>query len=140
MKIFFPKLKAENKKEDDKKKENDESLSGEFTNKIKNLKIETENWENSIQLILTLLENIIQNPTNSKYKTLKKSNEKLKNLLFQYKNGGEIIKLCGFINDKDNENILVNIQTVSMIKILRTDLKFALRIVLQEKFDYPNKI
>ena len=50
-----------------------------------------------------LLKNIIENPNEPKYRSIKKENSKLKELITKYKNGHELLILLSFKLVTENE-------------------------------------
>jgi len=80
----------------------------------------------TLDLISKLIKNICDNPTEDKFKKIKRDNPKIKDALTKYKTGIEILKLIGFLEARDEEtkDIVYKISSgvsVSFIKGRRLD-------------------
>ncbi|KRW99202.1 hypothetical protein PPERSA_07445 [Pseudocohnilembus persalinus] len=62
---------------------------------------DNEKFINAMQMLYKILFNIDQNPSEEKFRTLKKSNQKLQDLLFQYPSTSELLKHCQFFEQND---------------------------------------
>ena len=79
---------------------------------------------NFVNMMSRLLENIIANYNEPKYKTIKNTNEKIKQNLFQLKDSNELLKECGFYKVNDIEyTCKADLMTLKMIK---ADMNLAL--------------
>ena len=101
----------------------EENFETELNENIQLFKKESDKWIESIQVILSILDKIIENPNDSDLKNLKKSDDELYNCIFQYNFGNEILRLCGFVNNKINENILTNYLSNDMILDVKNKLE-----------------
>lgn len=79
-----------------------------------------------------VFENIIRNPTEEKYRTLKKENKKMKETILSYKQSTSLLNLCGFI---DKETFYSNSMSVSDNGLIKADLDIAFRNSLKIVFD-----
>lgn len=76
-----------------------------------------EKINNFVNMMSRLLENIIANYNEPKYKTIKNTNEKIKQNLFQLKDSNELLKECGFYKVNDIEyTCKADLTTLKMIK------------------------
>ncbi len=55
----------------------------------------------ALDLAGKLLKNIIENPTEEKFRTVRRENPKIKEKLTKYKEGTDLIKLLGFQESKE---------------------------------------
>lgn len=55
-----------------------------------------DRFDGAIELLSKILKNIIENPEDEKYRSIKRDNPKIKEKLTGFKSGIEIIKLLGF--------------------------------------------
>ena len=65
--------------------------------------LEKDKTEKSFNLVQKLVNNIIENPDNSKYRFLKRNNEKLKQTVFKYKHALALMELYGFVQSENDE-------------------------------------
>lgn len=78
-------------------------------------------------LIMRIVENIIKDPENEKFRKLNRANEKLQNTIFKYPSCVKILGIVGFFNKDPQGEIYVNSLDLSSIKLIRGDLELAFR-------------
>lgn len=77
------------------------------------------------EIIQQLLSNLINNPENEKYRTIKNTNEKLKKTIFSSPSTKKLLELCGFLNSSENPEIYNNALDLSNLKIIKSDFDLA---------------
>lgn len=92
-----------------------------------------ENAKNKVDraynLLVTLLSNIYNNKSSENYRTVRKTNSQVNDLLGRYKNGVKLLNEVGFL---DKGSGYVNNTDVKYVKIYRTDLDMAYRNFLNQ--------
>ena len=78
-----------------------------------------------IEIIQKLLTNIINEPGNEKFRSIKRSNEKLKKTIFSSSESKKLLELCGFCKSKDNKDVYLNILDILNLKIIKSDFDLA---------------
>lgn len=79
--------------------------------------------ETCFELVDKLLSNIISNPADEKYRTVKQSNKKLTGDVTRHQSGVVLIGLVGFVEERrDSELVWANRGSVSYLKGVRLDL------------------
>jgi hypothetical protein len=79
--------------------------------------------ETCFELVEKLLSNIITNPADEKYRTVKQANKKLTGDVTRHQGGVVLIGLVGFLEErKDSELVWANRGSVSYLKGVRLDL------------------
>jgi hypothetical protein len=79
-----------------------------------------EKYEGAVDLLGKILKNVIDNPTEEKYRSFRRDNPKIKEKLTGYKCGVELVKLIGFQEDDATGEIIYRINSsvsVSFIKV-----------------------
>lgn len=82
------------------------------------------------ELIDKVLRNIVENPEDDKYRTLKQANKKVKADVTRHKGGVVLMRLVGFQEEsKDSEQVWSNKGSMSYLKGVRLDLAAGLALV-----------
>lgn len=77
----------------------------------------------SFQLLDRIIKNVVENPSEDKFKSIKKDNKKIKESLTKYKAGVEVLVKIGFhFSESDGVFKMSSTATLSYIKGLRLDL------------------
>lgn len=85
--------------------------------------------DRAYNLLVTLLSNIYNNKTSEHYRTVRKTNPQVNDLLGKYKYGVRLLSEVGFL---DKGSGYVNSTDVKYLKIYRTDLDMAYRNFLTQ--------
>lgn len=78
-------------------------------------------------LIMRIVENILKNPDDEKYRNLNKGNVNLKNTIFKYQSSVKILEIVGFLNPDQHSQLYTNSLDAPSIKLVRGDLELAFR-------------
>lgn len=85
-----------------------------------------------IEILHQLINNIIKDPQNEKYRSIKSTNERLKKTLFSSHESKKLIELCGFFKGKDSVSY-VNSLDVLNLKIIKSDFDLAAKNFLNKE-------
>lgn len=88
----------------------------------------------SHNLLVTLLSNMYNNKNVQSYRKVRRNNSQIYDMLGKYKAGVKLLNEIGFV---DETGSYVNNTDVKYLKIYRTDLDMAYRIVVLELQDQP---
>lgn len=86
-----------------------------------------DKFDGAIELLGKILKNIIDSPTDEKYRSFRKDNAKIKEKLTNYKSGIDIVKLFGFqeVKDEATQDVSYKINSsvsVSFLKVRKTSV------------------
>lgn len=82
---------------------------------------------NIIDILSKLLNNLINNYEEEKYKIVKANNEKLRTTIFSSNFSTTLVELCGFMQDKNDHNIYKNVFSQFDLKMIKMDLELAIK-------------
>ena len=97
---------------------------------FRTLKKETGSYSSTQELynlIMRIVENIIKDSENEKFRKLNKANEKLRNMIFKYPSCVKILGIVGFFHKDAQDEHYINALDSSSIKLIRGDLELAFR-------------
>lgn len=80
-----------------------------------------------LDILGLLLNNMINNYEEEKYKIVKINNEKLRKTIFSSDLSTALVELCGFIHDKNDYNIYKNVLSLIDLKMIKMDLELAIK-------------
>ncbi|KAM3133743.1 hypothetical protein pb186bvf_014152 [Paramecium bursaria] len=75
--------------------------------------------------LLKLVQNIIESPSDEKFRLLRSTNKNIKMNITQYKEGKELLKLMGFKEEQENFN---NVFDIGMLKLAKGDLELGFKL------------
>lgn len=102
----------------------------ELRQNISDLKKETNSIQLTIELYeltLRMIDNIIKDPQDEKYRNLNSGNVKLKSTIFKYPACIKILNTIGFIHKDQQTQLYNNSLDLKNIKLIRSDLALAFR-------------
>ncbi|KAL4506642.1 hypothetical protein ABPG72_000213 [Tetrahymena utriculariae] len=99
---------------------------------FKNNKKTKEKSDNFADLFGKLFENIIRNPTEEKFRNIKKENKIIKESILNYKQSTQILALCGFIDKGDS---FQNQLSTTDITIIKGDFDLAIKNAYKEVYN-----
>lgn len=121
------------KKDSAKKIPEIQNRCDEMTNLIGEAFKKTKEIEQIIEVLQKLITNIIAEPENEKFRSIKTTNEKLKKTIFSSTSMIKLVELCGFNKTTDNPQIYRNGLDIANIKIIKSDLDLAFKNFLKKK-------
>ena len=83
-----------------------------------------QDFEQSFEILQTILKNIVKDFSNEKFKSIKKENKKFNILIAKFKNSSELMKLLGF-QDRDTEYVFIESLPKSFAQMKILDLNIA---------------